>query len=156
MEKIIENIKNTYLFETWERRKIEKKDMYFPAMLKLSDREGFVIERSVAPVKIMGSYETTWRDAGNGNSRFRVEVIPFGSMEEADEYIISKLCYVSIMLPRVDRGDDGERIIFGIPDIILIGRERNVYWCMQNLCAEKADLARFQNGLFRAITGRKE
>ncbi len=156
MEKIIENIKNTYLFETWERRKIEKKDMYFPAMLKLSDREGFVIERSVAPVKIMGSYETTWRDAGNGNSRFRVEVIPFGSMEEADEYIISKLCCVSIMLPRVDRGDDGERIIFGIPDSILIGRERNVYWCMQNLCAEKADLARFQNGLFRAITGRKE
>ena len=153
MEKIIENIKNTYLFETWERRKIEKKDMYFPAMLKLSDREGFVIERSVAPVKIMGSYETTWRDAGNGNSRFRVEVIPFGSMEEADEYIISKLCCVSIMLPRVDRGDDGERIIFGIPDSILIGRERNVYWCMQNLCAEKADLARFQNGLFRAITG---
>ena len=156
MEKIIENIKNTYLFETWERRKIEKKDMYFPAMLKLSDREGFVIERSVAPVKIMGSYETTWRDAGNGNSRFRVEVIPFGSMEEADEYIISKLCCVSIMLPRVDRGDDGERIIFGIPDSILIGRERNVYWCMQNLCAEKADLARFQNGLFRAITGLKE
>lgn len=156
MEKIIENIKNTYLFETWERRKIEKKDMFFPAMLKLSDREGFVIERSVAPVKIMGSYETTWRDAGNGNSRFRVEVIPFGSMEEADEYIISKLCCVSIMLPRVDRGDDGERIIFGIPDSILIGRERNVYWCMQNLCAEKADLARFQNGLFRAITGRKE
>ena len=156
MEKIIENIKNTYLFETWERRKIEKKDMYFPAMLKLSDREGFVIERSVAPVKIMGSYETTWRDAGNGNSRFRVEVIPFGSMEEADEYIISKLCCVSIMLPRVARGDDGERIIFGIPDSILIGRERNVYWCMQNLCAEKADLARFQNGLFRAITGRKE
>ena len=156
MEKIIENIKNTYLFETWERRKIEKKDMYFPAMLKLSDREGFVIERSVAPVKIMGSYETTWRDAGNGNSRFSVEVIPFGSMEEADEYIISKLCCVSIMLPRVDRGDDGERIIFGIPDSILIGRERNVYWCMQNLCAEKADLARFQNGLFRAITGRKE
>ena len=156
MEKIIENIKNTYLFETWERRKIEKKDMYFPAMLKLSDREGFVIERSVAPVKIMGSYETTWRDAGNGNSRFRVEVIPFGSMEEADEYIISKLCCVSIKLPRVDRGDDGERIIFGIPDSILIGRERNVYWCMQNLCAEKADLARFQNGLFRAITGRKE
>lgn len=156
MEKIIENIKNTYLFETWERRKIEKKDMYFPAMLKLSDREGFVIERSVAPVKIMGSYETTWRDAGNGNSRFRVEVIPFGSMEEADEYIISKLCCVSIMLPRVDRGDDGERIIFGIPDSILIGRERNVYWCMQNLCAEKADLARFQNGLFRAITGQKE
>ncbi len=153
MEKIIENIKNTYLFETWERRKIEKKDMYFPAMLKLSDREGFVIERSVAPVKIMGSYETTWKDAGNGNSRFRVEVIPFGSMEEADEYIISKLCCVSIMLPRVDRGDDGERIIFGIPDSILIGRERNVYWCMQNLCAEKADLARFQNGLFRAITG---
>ena len=50
MEKIIENIKNTYLFETWERRKIKKKDMYFPAMLKLSDREGFVIERSVAPV----------------------------------------------------------------------------------------------------------
>ena len=156
MEKIIENIKNTYLFETWERRKIEKKDMYFPAMLKLSDREGFVIERSVAPVKIMGSYETTWRDAGNGNSRFRVEVIPFGSMEEADEYIISKLCCVSIMLPRVDRGDDGERIIFGIPDSILIGRERNVYWCMQNLCAEKADLARFQNGLFRAITGQKD
>ena len=156
MEKIIENIKNTYLFETWERRKIEKKDMYFPAMLKLSDREGFVIERSVAPVKIMGSYETTWRDAGNGNSRFRVEVIPFGSMEEADEYIISKLCCVSIMLPRVDRRDDGERIIFGIPDSILIGRERNVYWCMQNLCAEKADLARFQNGLFRAITGQKE
>ncbi len=156
MEKIIENIKNTYLFETWERRKIEKKDMYFPAMLKLSDREGFVIEKSVAPVKIMGSYETTWRDAGNGNSRFRVEVIPFGSMEEADEYIISKLCCVSIMLPRVDRGDDGERIIFGIPDSILIGRERNVYWCMQNLCAEKADLARFQNGLFRAITGQKE
>lgn len=156
MEKIIENIKNTYLFETWERRKIEKKDMYFPAMLKLSDREGFVIERSVAPVKIMGSYETTWKDAGNGNSRFRVEVIPFGSMEEADEYIISKLCHVSIMLPRVDRGDDEERIIFGIPDSILIGRERNVYWCMQNLCAEKADLARFQNGLFRAITGRKE
>lgn len=155
MEKIIENIKNTYLFETWERRKIEKKDMYFPAMLKLSDREGFVIERSVAPVKIMGSYETTWRDAGNGNSRFRVEVIPFGSMEEADEYIISKLCCVSIMLPRVDRGDDGERIIFGIPDSILIGRERNVYWCMQNLCAEKADLARFQSGLFRAITGQK-
>lgn len=153
MEKIIENIKNTYLFETWERRKIEKKDMYFPAMLKLSDREGFVIERSVAPVKIMGSYETTWKEAGNGNSRFRVEVIPFGSMEEADEYIISKLCCVSIMLPRVDRGDDGERIIFGIPDSILIGRERNVYWCMQNLCAEKADLARFQNGLFRAITG---
>lgn len=156
MEKIIENIKNTYLFETWERRKIEKKDMYFPAMLKLSDREGFVIEKSVASVKIMGSYETTWRDAGNGNSRFRVEVIPFGSMEEADEYIISKLCCVSIMLPRVDRGDDGERIIFGIPDSILIGRERNVYWCMQNLCAEKADLARFQNGLFRAITGQKE
>lgn len=156
MEKIIENIKNTYLFETWERRKIEKKDMYFPAMLKLSDREGFVIEKSVAPVKIMGSYETTWRDAGNGNSRFRVEVIPFGSMEEADEYIISKLCCVSIMLPRVDRRDDGERIIFGIPDSILIGRERNVYWCMQNLCAEKADLARFQNGLFRAITGQKE
>ena len=156
MEKIIENIKNTYLFETWERRKIEKKDMYFPAMLKLSDREGFVIEKSVAPVKIMGSYETTWRDAGNGNSRFRVEVIPFGSMEEADEYIISKLCCVSIMLPRVDRGDDGERIIFGIPDSILIGRERNVYWCMQNLCAEKADLARFQNGLFRAITGQKD
>ena len=156
MEKIIENIKNTYLFETWERRKIEKKDMYFPAMLKLSDREGFVIERSVAPVKIMGSYETTWRDVGNGNSRFRVEVIPFGSMEEADEYIISKLCCVSIMLPRVDRRDDGERIIFGIPDSILIGRERNVYWCMQNLCAEKADLARFQNGLFRAITGQKE
>lgn len=156
MEKIIENIKNTYLFETWERRKIEKKDMYFPAMLKLSDREGFVIEKSVAPVKIMGSYETTWRDARNGNSRFRVEVIPFGSMEEADEYIISKLCCVSIMLPRVDRGDDGERIIFGIPDSILIGRERNVYWCMQNLCAEKADLARFQNGLFRAITGQKE
>lgn len=156
MEKIIENIKNTYLFETWERRKIEKKDMYFPAMLKLSDREGFVIEKSVAPVKIMGSYETTWRDAGNRNSRFRVEVIPFGSMEEADEYIISKLCCVSIMLPRVDRGDDGERIIFGIPDSILIGRERNVYWCMQNLCAEKADLARFQNGLFRAITGQKE
>ena len=155
MEKIIENIKNTYLFETWERRKIEKKDMYFPAMLKLSDREGFVIEKSVAPVKIMGSYETTWRDAGNGNSRFRVEVIPFGSMEEADEYIISKLCCVSIMLPRVDRGDDGERIIFGIPDSILIGRERNVYWCMQNLCAEKADLARFQSGLFRAITGQK-
>ena len=84
MEKIIENIKNTYLFETWERRKIEKKDMYFPAMLKLPNREGFVIERSVAPVKIMGSYETTWKDAGNGNSRFRVEVIPFGSMEEAD------------------------------------------------------------------------
>ena len=106
MEKIIENIKNTYLFETWERRKIEKKDMYFPAMLKLSDREGFVIERSVAPVKIMGSYETTWRDAGNGNSRFRVEVIPFGSMEEADEYIISKLCYVSVMLPRIDKGDN--------------------------------------------------
>mgnify|MGYP001102233250 FL=1 len=156
MEKIIENIKNTYLFETWERRKIEKKDMYFPAMLKLSDREGFVIEKSVAPVKIMGSYETTWRDVGNGNSRFRVEVIPFGSMEEADEYIISKLCCVSIMLPRVDRRDDGERIIFGIPDSILIGRERNVYWCMQNLCAEKADLARFQNGLFRAITGQKE
>ena len=156
MEKIIENIKNTYLFETWERRKIEKKDMYFPAMLKLSDREGFVIERSVAPVKIMGSYETTWRDAGNGNSRFRVEVIPFGSMEEADEYIISKLCYVSVMLPRIDKGDNGDRIIFGLPDSILIGRERNVYWCMQNLCAEKADLARFQNGLFRAITGRKE
>lgn len=124
MEKIIENIKNTYLFETWERRKIEKKDMYFPAMLKLSDREGFVIERSVAPVKIMGSYETTWRDAGNGNSRFRVEVIPFGSMEEADEYIISKLCYVSVMLPRIDKGDNEDRIIFGISDSILVGRER--------------------------------
>ena len=130
MEKIIENIKNTYLFETWERRKIEKKDMYFPAMLKLSDREGFVIERSVAPVKIMGSYETTWRDAGNGNSRFRVEVIPFGSMEEADEYIISKLCYVSVMLPRIDKGDNEDRIIFGISDSILVGRERNVYWCI--------------------------
>lgn len=155
MEKIIENIKNTYLFETWERRKIEKKDMYFPAMLKLSDREGFVIERSVAPVKIMGSYETTWRDAGNGNSRFRVEVIPFGSMEEADEYIISKLCYVSVMLPRVDKKENGDRIIFGIPDSILIGRERNVYWCMQNLCAERVDLARFQSGLLQAITGQK-
>ena len=155
MEKIIENIKNTYLFETWERRKIEKKDMYFPAMLKLSDREGFVIEKSVAPVKIMGSYETTWRDAGNGNSRFRVEVIPFGSMEEADEYIISKLCYVSVMLPRVDKKENGDRIIFGIPDSILIGRERNVYWCMQNLCAERVDLARFQSGLLQAITGQK-
>ena len=155
MEKIIENIKNTYLFETWERRKIEKKDMYFPAMLKLSDREGFVIERSVAPVKIMGSYETTWRDAGNGNSRFRVEVIPFGSMEEADEYIISKLCYVSVMLPREDKKENGDRIIFGIPDSILIGRERNVYWCMQNLCAERVDLARFQSGLLQAITGQK-
>ena len=155
MEKIIENIKNTYLFETWERRKIEKKDMYFPAMLKLSDREGFVIERSVAPVKIMGSYETTWRDAGNGNSRFRVEVIPFGSMEEADEYIISKLCYVSVMLTRVDKKENGDRIIFGIPDSILIGRERNVYWCMQNLCAERVDLARFQSGLLQAITGQK-
>jgi len=155
MEKIIENIKNTYLFETWERRKIEKKDMYFPAMLKLSDREGFVIERSVAPVKIMGSYETTWKDIRNGNSRFRVEVIPFGSMEEADEYIISKLCYVSVMLPRVDKKENGDRIIFGIPDSILIGRERNVYWCMQNLCAERVDLARFQSGLLQAITGQK-
>ena len=155
MEKIIENIKNTYLFETWERRKIEKKDMYFPAMLKLSDREGFVIERSVAPVKIMGSYETTWKDIRNGNSRFRVEVIPFGSMEEADEYIISKLCYVSVMLPRIDKGDNEDRIIFGIPDSILIGRERNVYWCMQNLCAERVDLARFQSGLLQAITGQK-
>ena len=155
MEKIIENIKNTYLFETWERRKIEKTDMYSPAMLKFSDKEGFVIEKSVAPVRIMGSYETTWRDAGNGNSRFRVEVIPFGSMEEADEYIISKLCYVSVMLPRIDKGDNEDRIIFGISDSILVGRERNVYWCIQNLCAEKADLARFQSGLFRAITGQK-
>ena len=155
MEKIIENIKNTYLFETWERRKIEKKDMYFPAMLKLPNREGFVIERSVAPVKIMGSYETTWKDVRNGSSKFKVEVIPFGGMEEADEYIISKLCYVSVMLPRIDKGDNGDRIIFGLPDSILIGRERNVYWCMQNLCAEKADLARFQSGLFRAITGQK-
>lgn len=155
MEKIIENIKNTYLFETWERRKIEKKDMYFPAMLKLSDREGFVIERSVAPVKIMGSYETTWRDAGNGNSRFRVEVIPFGSMEEADEYIISKLCYVSVMLPRIDKGDNEDRIIFGISDSILVGRERNVYWCIQNLCAEGTNLAKFQSELLRAITGQK-
>ena len=155
MEKIIENIKNTYLFETWERRKIEKKDMYFPAMLKLSDREGFVIERSVRSEERRVGKETTWRDAGNGNSRFRVEVIPFGSMEEADEYIISKLCYVSVMLPRIDKGDNEDRIIFGISDSILVGRERNVYWCIQNLCAEKADLARFQSGLFRAITGQK-
>jgi len=155
VEKIVENMKKTYIFETWERRKIEKTDMYFPAMLKFSDKEGFVIEKSVAPVRIRGSYETTWRDAGNGNSRFRVEVIPFGSMEEADEYIISKLCYVSVMLPRIDKGDNEDRIIFGISDSILVGRERNVYWCIQNLCAEKADLARFQSGLFRAITGQK-
>lgn len=45
MEKIVENMKKTYLFETWERRKIEKTDMYFPAMLKFSDKEGFVIEK---------------------------------------------------------------------------------------------------------------
>jgi hypothetical protein len=155
VEKIVENMKKTYLFETWERRKIEKTDMYFPAMLKFSDKEGFVIEKSVAPVRIMGSYETTWKDIRNGNSRFRVEVIPFGSMEEADEYIISKLCYVSVMLPRVDKKENGDRIIFGIPDSILIGRERNVYWCMQNLCAERVDLARFQSGLLQAITGQK-
>ena len=54
MEKIIENIKNTYLFETWERRKIEKKDMYFPAILILSERVVFVILRRVEHVKIMG------------------------------------------------------------------------------------------------------
>ena len=106
-------------------------------------------------MRIMGSYETTWKDIRNGNSRFRVEVIPFGSMEEADEYIISKLCYVSVMLPRVDKKENGDRIIFGIPDSILIGRERNVYWCMQNLCAERVDLARFQSGLLQAITGQK-
>ena len=76
-------------------------------------------------------------------------------MEEADEYIISKLCYVSVMLPRVDKKENGDRIIFGIPDSILIGRERNVYWCMQNLCAERVDLARFQSGLLQAITGQK-
>ena len=155
MEKIVENIKKTYLFETWERRKIEKTDMYFPAMMKFSAQEGFVIEKSVAPVRIMGSYETTWKDIRNGNSRFRVEVIPFGSMEEADEYIISKLCYVSIMLPRVDKKENGDRVIFGIPDSILIGRERNVYWCMQNLCAERVNLARFQSGLLQVITGQK-
>lgn len=155
MENIMKTMKNLYLFEKWERRKLEKSDMYFPVMLKLADKEGFVIERSVAPVKIMGSYETTWKDAGNENSRFRVEVIPFGSMEEADEYIISKLCYVSVMLPRIDKGDNEDRIIFGISDSILVGRERNVYWCIQNLCAEGTNLAKFQSELLRAITGQK-
>ena len=76
-------------------------------------------------------------------------------MEEADEYILSKLCYVSVMLPRVDRGDNEDRIIFGLSDSILIGRERNVYWCMQNLCAEKINLTKFQSELLRAVTSRK-
>lgn len=52
MENIMKTMKNLYLFEKWERRKLEKSDMYFPVMLKLADKEGFVIERSVAPVKI--------------------------------------------------------------------------------------------------------
>jgi len=156
VEKIVGNMKKTYLFETWDRRKIEKKDMYFPTILKVSDKEGFVIEKSVAPVRIMGSYETIWKDVRNGSSRFKVEVIPFGSMEEADEYIISKLCYVSIMLPRVDKKDNRDRIIFGFPDRILIGRERNVYWCMQNLCTESINLTKFQRELLKAITSQKK
>lgn len=155
MEDIMKTMKNLYLFEKWERRKLEKSDRYFPAMLKLSDKEGFVMERSIAPVRIMGSYETTWKDVRNGSSRFKAEVIPFGSMEEADEYILSKLCYVSVMLPRVDKQDNEDRIIFGLPDSILIGRERNVYWCMQNLCTERINLTKFQSGLLRAVTSRK-
>jgi len=155
MENIMKTMKNLYLFEKWERRKLEKTDMYFPVMLKLADKEGFVIERSVAPVKIMGSYETIWKDVRNGSSKFKVEVIPFWGMEEADEYIISKLCYVSVMLPRIDKGDNEDRIIFGISDSILVGRERNVYWCIQNLCAEGTNLAKFQSELLRAITGQK-
>ncbi len=31
MEKIVENMKKTYLFETWERRKIEKNGYVFPS-----------------------------------------------------------------------------------------------------------------------------
>ncbi len=151
MEKIVENIKQIYAYDTWKRRKIETDSRYFPVMLKLPQTAGFVIERSIAPVPIIGAYETTWKAVENSNIRFRVEVIPFDSMEEADECVLSKLCGVSVMLPRVDSGDNEDRIIFGDQDRILIGRECNVYWCMQNLCAEKANLIEFQNELLRAV-----
>ena len=146
-----QQIKRAYLFDGWNREYADNKELYFPKMMKFQRNKTLKMLRSSAPIKVLGSYETEWTDTAKESSRFRVTVIPFASVKEADEQLISRLLYVSVLLTRIDAGSDTEIVAFGLPESIIVGRIRNVYWCIQNLGIERIDLNEIQRELIKSI-----
>lgn len=155
MENIMLQLKQTYSFDKWNRQFNNSSILYMPAMINLR-KKNMKLMRSCAPMKVVGAYETEWMDTEKSSTRFKLTVIPFENVEKADEQVISRLLYVSILLPRIDDGADEEVISFGDYENILVGRIRNVYWSIQNCGTNKIDLSEIQNELVMSIKARKQ
>ena len=156
MEQLMMQIKKAYFYDDWNRHFANNKQLYLPAMLKFRQKHTLKLVQSCAPTKVVGAYETEWMDTANKNRHFRLTVVPYTTVEEADEQIISRLLYVTVLLPRIDAGSDSELVAFGLPESIIVGRVRNVYWCIQNLGIEGINLDEIQRELIELIkSGRK-
>lgn len=151
MEQLTVQVKKAYHYDDWNRRFDNEKMSYLPAMLKFRRMKNYMLLSSRAPMNVLGAYETEWVDTTNKNSHFRLTVVPYTTVEEADEQIISRLLYVSVLLPRIDAGSDTEIVAFGQPESIIVGRIRNVYWCIQNLGIERINLNEIQRELVKSI-----
>lgn len=156
MEQLITQLKSAYYYDDWKRHFDNDKKLYLPAMLKFQQNNKLKLMRSCAPVNIVGAYEVEWVDTTNKNRHFRLTVVPYATVEEADDQVISRLLYVSVLLPRIDAGSDSELVAFGLPESIIVGRIRNVYWCIQNLGTEGISLDEIQQELIKSIKSGKQ
>lgn len=144
-------LKQQYKHGNWKRRCLEMHEKYKPLMLKRSSLNMFDLESSIGVEAYKGSYETIWRDKENKNKRLQITVIPFESMEDADEYMIGRLSVITSILPRFDKGEDDDRVIFGHSSHMLLGRERNVFWSVQNISIESVELSHCMDEVMRCV-----